>query len=121
LPEHKKTLTAEQAAAETREKAACGKCGALVDEQALTCFYNTELCPACLDKYTFTCADCDGRYWREDAYECSGSLICYFCYDSNYATCDKCDRIVHFDDVRWPNDGCGDEICCSRCYERELP
>ncbi|MGN0690201.1 MAG: hypothetical protein ACI4KH_07270 [Oscillospiraceae bacterium] len=97
-------------------KIKCTHCEVLFDEEDMTYFEGTNLCPDCLNEYTLVCERCGNRVWIEDSADCDINL-CEHCFDNCYTTCDSCGHTIDYDDAYYFDDD-NEYPYCYACYER---
>ena len=91
----------------------CSHCGAVVNGSDCTEFDGEILCPACLERETTFCDECETRIWRSDNAGDINITLCRSCYDNDYVRCEQCGRIIHEDSANYIHD----EPYCDNCYD----
>ena len=95
----------------------CEYCGKMMREDEIQAFQGVIMCKDCLEEKTVICTWCNNRIWNEDNYGNGSVDLCQTCYDSHYTNCERCGRLIHYDDAMYLEDD-GDPYCES-CYESE--
>ena len=73
------------------------------------------LCSSCYESETVLCDHCGERIWVEDAESDGRTSLCQSCYDRYYTCCYGCERIIHYDNAYYPDDG--DDPYCGSCSD----
>lgn len=93
----------------------CGDCGEKfyrIDMQWIE-GYEHYVCDNCYDDYR-ECACCGTLVRRTNAYNSNDGLICEYCRDYNYATCDDCGEVFHTDNLNYDEET--DNYYCNECF-----
>ena len=95
----------------------CEYCGKTIREDEVQTFQGVTMCKDCLEEKTVICTWCNNRIWNEDNYGNGSVDLCQTCYDNHYTNCERCGRLIHYDEAMYLEDD-GDPYCES-CYESE--
>lgn len=102
----------------------CECCGKLTHVRDLREVYDSGYCRSsviycsdCCANHAVWCGEC-GRWFTWDSVYSDdyGTVVCHGCYENSYATCCRCDRIMHVDNVVWLEET--GEGVCEYCHER---
>lgn len=96
----------------------CAHCGAELAEGTAILFHDHYYCRDCLDELTVVCENCLTRIWADDDCGDSSRSLCQDCYDRFFMRCDRCGRVVPFDEINYSDE---DDDCplCYQCYTGE--
>ncbi|MDD3570370.1 MAG: amidoligase family protein [Lachnospiraceae bacterium] len=100
---------------EEREVFICPHCG---EEHEICDGYEMGeeiYCCNCIDDLTVVCQDCGERIWADNDAGDENISLCQSCYDRNYTTCSRCDRLIHVNDAYYEDDD-EDEPYCYNCH-----
>lgn len=94
----------------------CEDCGTKCfrDEMNWIAGYDHYVCDDCYEDYV-RCANCDELVRRRDAYDTNDGLVCEYCRDYHYCSCDRCGEVYHTDELTWDDES--ESYYCSVCYD----
>ena len=100
---------------EEREVFICPHCGE--EHDICDCYEMGEEISSCncIDDLTVVCQDCGERIWADNDAGDENISLCQSCYDRNYTTCSRCDRLIHVNDTYYEYDD-EDEPYCYNCH-----
>ena len=98
------------------ENFVCSHCGCTVEnEDELFEVEGQFFCEDCYHDETFTCDHCGERFLYCNSVSDENIAVCTDCYDNFYRRCERCNCLLHDNDVYW----LGDYPYCRDCYDDE--
>ena len=99
-------------------KSVCSICGEQFPVDALISFAGEHFCEHCLNEETIVCVDCGTRLWNDSNAGSDDHPLCQQRYDRTYTTCERCGRLLRYDDACYLNNGDEDYPYCESCYQQ---